>query len=64
MEQGFIVSISGLHWSADEKTGRLFVPNMKTDTMYPANEGAFMQNARYISARCPRCELALLAYRE
>jgi hypothetical protein len=64
MEQGFIVSMSGIHWSSDEKTGRLFVPNMKTDTMYPGNEGAFMQNARYISARCRRCELALLAYRE
>jgi hypothetical protein len=37
---------------------------MKTDTMYPYNEGAVLQNARYVSARCRKCRLALLEYRE
>jgi len=64
MEQGFIVSFGGIYWAADGKAGRMFVPSTKTDTMYPANEGAFLQNPRYVSARCRKCGLALLAYRE
>ena len=64
MEQGFVVTMSSFHWAPDEKTGRIFAPNMKTDAMYPGNEGAFLQNARYFAARCRKCELALLAYRE
>ena len=64
MESGYIVSMTGIHWSPDEKAGQLFVPNMKTDVMYPENEGAFLQNARYIAGRCKRCGLALLGYKE
>ena len=64
MEAGFIVSMTGIHWSPDEKTGRMFVPNMKTDVMYPENEGAFMQNPRYIARRCKDCEIALVHYKE
>jgi hypothetical protein len=64
MEQGFVVTMSGLHWASDEKVGRIFAPNTKTDTMYPGNEGAFLQNPRYFAARCRKCGLALLAYRE
>lgn len=64
METGFIVSMGGIHWSPDEKTGRLFVPNMKTDVMYPENEGALMQNPRYSAGRCRKCGLALLYYKE
>ena len=64
MEKGYVVSMSGNHWSPDEKTGKLFVPNMKTDIMYPENEGAFMQNPRYMAGRCRKCGLALLGYSE
>lgn len=64
MESGFIVSMSGIHWSPDEKTGKLFVPNMKTDVMHPENEGAFMQNPRFLAKRCRNCELAMMRYKE
>ena len=64
MEKGYVVSMTGIHWSPDEKTGSLFVPNMKTDAMYPKNEGAFMQNARYDAHRCRKCGIALLGYSE
>ena len=62
MEAGYIVSMSGIHWSPDKKVGRFMVPNMKTDTLYPDNTGAVMQNPRFVASRCPTCELVLLGY--
>lgn len=64
MSSGFVVSMSGLYWSNDRDVGKLFVPNMKTDSMYPENEGAFLQNPRYPSHRCRACGVAVIRYSE
>jgi hypothetical protein len=64
MEAGYVVSISGIHWSPDKNIGKHFVPNMKTDVMFPENEGAFLQNPRFSAQRCRRCELVILRYSE
>ncbi|HEX4945313.1 MAG TPA: PF20097 family protein [Blastocatellia bacterium] len=62
MEKGYVVSMNGMNWSPDEKTGRFIIPTMKTDVLYPENEGEFA-NARYLAARCPKCSILFLQYK-
>ena len=64
MESGYVLSMSGIHWSPDKEIGKRFVPTMKTDFLYPENEGSFLQNARFVASRCKECGLILLGYSE
>lgn len=64
MEAGFLVTMTGLHWTTQETVGKHLVPNMQTDDVYPDNEGAFLENPRYKAARCPNCNVMIFLHKK
>jgi hypothetical protein len=64
MEKGYLVGYAGLKWTPDEKAGKHIVTNINTDLLYPDNEGAILENPRYLADRCRECMILVVRYRE
>jgi hypothetical protein len=53
-----------LNWTPGEKAGKHIVTNIGTDLLYPNNEGAILENPRYVADRCRKCMILVVRYKE